>query len=40
MATFFHHEGFLDVVPSDLIAAGLVLVRMQQKQTAFMSKNV
>ena len=29
-ARFFHHEGFLDVVPSD-VAAGLVLVRLQQR---------
>lgn len=29
-AHFFHHEGFLDVVPSD-VAAGLVLVRLQQR---------
>jgi hypothetical protein len=39
MATFFHHGGFLDVVPSDVIA-GLVLVRMQQKQKAYLSKHV
>lgn len=29
-AQFFHHEGFLDVVPSDVVA-GLVLVRLQQR---------
>jgi sn1-specific diacylglycerol lipase len=29
-AHFFHHDGFLDVVPSD-VAAGLVLVRLQQR---------
>eukprot|EP01041_Mallomonas_annulata_P007760 gene7760-15877_t len=27
---FFHHDGFLDVVPSDVVA-GLVLVRLQQR---------
>jgi sn1-specific diacylglycerol lipase len=29
-AQFFHHDGFLDVVPSDVVA-GLVLVRLQQR---------
>jgi pimeloyl-ACP methyl ester carboxylesterase len=32
-AHFFHHDGFLDVVPSD-VAAGLVLVRLQQRAQA------
>jgi len=27
---FFHHDGFLDVVPSDVVA-GLVLVRLEQR---------
>lgn len=27
---FFHHEGFLDVVPSDVVA-GILLVRFQQR---------
>ena len=28
---FFHHDGFLDVVPSDVLA-GVILVRMEQKE--------
>lgn len=31
LTTFFHHDGFLDVVPSD-VAAGIVLLRLQQRQ--------
>jgi hypothetical protein len=31
-SNFFHHEGFLDVVPSDVMA-GFLLVRFQQKIT-------
>ena len=30
LTAFFHHEGFLDVVPSDVVA-GILLVRMQQR---------
>lgn len=30
---FFHHEGFLDVVPSDVVA-GILLVRFQQRISA------
>ena len=30
LTTFFHHEGFLDVVASDVVA-GIVLVRLQQR---------
>ena len=30
LTMFFHHEGFLDVVPSDVVA-GIVLVRLQQR---------
>lgn len=30
LTTFFHHDGFLDVVPSDVLA-GIILVRMQQR---------
>lgn len=30
---FFHHEGFLDVVPSDVVA-GILLVRFQQRIAA------
>jgi len=37
-ANFFHHEGFLDVVPSD-VAAGLVLVRLQQRARVYALKN-
>lgn len=36
-AQFFHHEGFLDVVPSD-VAAGLVLVRLQQRAKVYSMK--
>lgn len=37
LTKFFHHDGFLDVVPSDIIA-GIILVRSEQKwrrKTAF-----
>lgn len=30
MVTMFHHEGFLDVTPTDFLA-GLILVRLEQK---------
>lgn len=30
LTNFFHHDGFLDVVPSDVVA-GIILVRLQQK---------
>ena len=30
LTAFFHHDGFLDVVPSDVMA-GMILVRMQQR---------
>ena len=30
LTNFFHHDGFLDVVPSDVVA-GIILVRIQQK---------
>jgi len=30
LTTFFHHDGFLDVVPSDVVA-GIILVRLQQR---------
>mmetsp|Transcript_7415 Transcript_7415/g.12465 ORF Transcript_7415/g.12465 Transcript_7415/m.12465 type:complete len:666 (+) Transcript_7415:169-2166(+) len=30
LTDFFHHDGFLDVVPSDVVA-GIVLVRMEQR---------
>jgi len=33
LTQFFHHSGFLDLVPTDVIA-GLVLVRMQQRAAA------
>ena len=33
LTAFFHHEGFLDVVPSDVVA-GILLVRMQQRAGA------
>lgn len=31
LTNFFHHDGFLDVVPSDVVA-GIMLVRIQQRQ--------
>eukprot|EP01036_Dinobryon_divergens_P023752 gene23752-32137_t len=31
LATFFHHNGFLDVVPSDVVV-GLILVRLAQQR--------
>jgi hypothetical protein len=31
LTTFFHHDGFLDVVPSDVVA-GIILVRLQQRR--------
>jgi len=31
LTNFFHHEGFLDVVPSDVLA-GILLVRLQQRR--------
>lgn len=34
LTTFFHHDGFLDVVPSDVLA-GIILVRMQQRAKRF-----
>ena len=30
LTNFFHHDGFLDVVPSDVVA-GIILVRIQQR---------
>lgn len=33
LSDFFHHEGFLDVVPSDVVA-GILLVRFQQRIAA------
>ena len=33
LTNFFHHDGFLDVVPSD-VAAGILLVRLQQRALA------
>ena len=33
LTQFFHHSGFLDLVPTDVIA-GLLLVRMQQRASA------
>ena len=30
LTNFFHHDGFLDVVPSDVVA-GIILVRLQQR---------
>ena len=30
LTNFFHHNGFLDVVPSDAVA-GILLVRLQQR---------
>lgn len=30
LTTFFHHDGFLDVTPSDVVA-GIILVRIQQR---------
>mmetsp|Transcript_33425 Transcript_33425/g.48459 ORF Transcript_33425/g.48459 Transcript_33425/m.48459 type:complete len:787 (+) Transcript_33425:35-2395(+) len=35
LAAFFHHDGFLDVVPSDVVA-GLVLVRFAQQKRRIM----
>ena len=35
LTTFFHHDGFLDVVPSDVLA-GIILVRMQQRYRSSM----
>eukprot|EP00605_Chrysophyceae_sp_TOSAG23-4_P002276 GSChrysophyteH1.ASY1.ANO1.2521.1 assembled CDS len=32
MTSFFRHDGFLDVVPSDVLA-GILLVRLQQRRT-------
>lgn len=32
LTTFFQHDGFLDVVPSDVMA-GILLVRLQQRRT-------
>jgi hypothetical protein len=34
LTSFFHHDGFLDVVPSDILA-GIILVRMQQRAKRF-----
>jgi sn1-specific diacylglycerol lipase len=34
LTTFFHHDGFLDVVPSDILA-GIILVRIQQRAKRF-----
>jgi hypothetical protein len=34
LTTFFHHDGFLDVVPSDILA-GFLLVRVQQRKYNF-----
>jgi hypothetical protein len=31
LTSFFHHDGFLDIVPSDVIA-GIVLLRIQQQE--------
>ncbi len=33
LTNFFHHDGFLDIVPSD-VAAGILLVRLQQRALA------
>lgn len=38
LTNFFHHDGFLDVVPSDVVA-GIILVRLQQK-AKFRRQNV
>ena len=34
MTNFFHHDGFLDVVPSDVVS-GIILVRAQQRAAKF-----
>ena len=34
LTVFFHHDGFLDVVPSDVVA-GILLVRLQQRSRKF-----
>ena len=36
MTNFFHHDGFLDVVPSDVVS-GIILVRAQQRAAKFAS---
>lgn len=38
LTNFFHHDGFLDVVPSDVVA-GIMLVRIQQRQRRQISFN-
>jgi hypothetical protein len=37
LTMFFHHDGFLDIVPSDVVA-GIILVRVQQKEREQMFK--
>ena len=38
LTNFFHHDGFLDVVPSDVVS-GIILVRAQQRATKFATVN-